>query len=426
MSNQLPGMVMQTMQPGPLVPLVAVLGDSGVGKTALTIQWCHGQFVETYDPTIEDSYRTQAMVNGQMYPLEVLDTAGQTLDVLNPVGEPNDWDPYTKWITQADGIVLVYSITKPNTFKTIRHLLEQVLSVKKWHTKNKDPDTFRPKRLPIIIVGNQCDKPSNYLNDNLTDRPSERQVSTIEGHRLAQKYGCMFIETSAKEKINVDKAFSDVVKTLPKPLYREVYDDAMSSEGASSQSSIWTAWWTTLLESGRCIFIMVSTSWNARPAGSDHLEPPSQPTFSIPYVDNYNRYDCGPPSMIPTGFQQPALHLSEPEGPPHPLSNAPPTEGHHRIYTSQLFDPRTIIHNDPSYYASDACRTVGMPHPPQAPGTTGQQAGMLDQKGTNTSAGHGTEYTSVVNPCLSTVSAQQAKDVSHERPWSQGAFSVNA
>ncbi|KAJ3570194.1 hypothetical protein NPX13_g5807 [Xylaria arbuscula] len=165
---------------------------------------------------------------------------------------------------------------------------------------------------------------------------------------------------------------------------------------------------------------MASTSWNAE---SRHPELPSQPTFYIPYVDSNNSYDRGPPSTSPTGFLQPIPPLSEPEGPPHPLSNAPPTEDHHRMYTSQLLDLRTVIHNGPLYYASDACRTVGMPHPPQAPGTTGQQAGMLDQKGTNMSAGHGTEYTSVVNPCLSTVSAQQAKDVSNERPWSQGAFS---
>ena len=36
---------------------LVVLGDGAVGKTALTIQLCLNHFVETYDPTIEDSYR---------------------------------------------------------------------------------------------------------------------------------------------------------------------------------------------------------------------------------------------------------------------------------------------------------------------------------------------------------------------------------
>lgn len=34
---------------------VVVLGPGGVGKSALTVQFCHAKFVEKYDPTIEVS-----------------------------------------------------------------------------------------------------------------------------------------------------------------------------------------------------------------------------------------------------------------------------------------------------------------------------------------------------------------------------------
>ena len=34
---------------------VVVLGPGGVGKSALTVQFCHSKFVEKYDPTIEVS-----------------------------------------------------------------------------------------------------------------------------------------------------------------------------------------------------------------------------------------------------------------------------------------------------------------------------------------------------------------------------------
>ncbi|KAJ2237099.1 RAS2 protein [Coemansia sp. RSA 455] len=47
------------------------------GGTALTIQLCLNHFVETYDPTIEDSYRKQVVIDDQPCVLEVLDTAGQ-------------------------------------------------------------------------------------------------------------------------------------------------------------------------------------------------------------------------------------------------------------------------------------------------------------------------------------------------------------
>ncbi|KAI0977467.1 hypothetical protein F4678DRAFT_477502 [Xylaria arbuscula] len=127
---------------------------------------------------------------------------------------------------------------------------------------------------------------------------------------------------------------------------------------------------------------MASPSWDARRAGSQHPEPPSQPTLYPLYVDN-NRYDGGPASTFPTGFLPPLLPISEPTNPPYPSSNPPMSEGHYRMDPSQPLDRRTIVHNGSSCYASDAYGTVGMPHPPPASGITGQQSGMLDQTDAN-------------------------------------------
>ena len=54
-----------------------VLGDGGVGKSALTIQFISNYFVEEYDPNIEDCYRKQAVIDGEVCRLDILDTAGQ-------------------------------------------------------------------------------------------------------------------------------------------------------------------------------------------------------------------------------------------------------------------------------------------------------------------------------------------------------------
>lgn len=61
---------------------IVVLGSGGVGKSALTVQFVQGIFVEKYDPTIEDSYRKQMEVDGQQCMLEILDTAG-TVNTVN-------------------------------------------------------------------------------------------------------------------------------------------------------------------------------------------------------------------------------------------------------------------------------------------------------------------------------------------------------
>ncbi|RAL64452.1 hypothetical protein DID88_001928 [Monilinia fructigena] len=62
---------------------LVVLGDGGVGKTALTIQLTLQHFVETYDPTIEDSYRKQVAIDGQSCMLEVLDTVPVKKNILH-------------------------------------------------------------------------------------------------------------------------------------------------------------------------------------------------------------------------------------------------------------------------------------------------------------------------------------------------------
>ncbi|CAD1475463.1 unnamed protein product [Heterotrigona itama] len=63
---------------------IVVLGSGGVGKSALTVQFVQGIFVEKYDPTIEDSYRKQVEVDGQQCMLEILDTAGTELMIFLP------------------------------------------------------------------------------------------------------------------------------------------------------------------------------------------------------------------------------------------------------------------------------------------------------------------------------------------------------
>jgi len=158
---------------------VAVLGDGGVGKTALAVQFTLSCFVETYDPTIEDAYRKQLLVDNRMSFVEVIDTAGQ-----EEYATLRD-----QWVREGQGFILVYSVASRQTFERLEIFRQSMLRVKRTN--------------PIfMLVGNKCDK--TY----------EREVSKEEGMALASSFGCPFLETSAKTSQNVEQLFTTLVRLL--------------------------------------------------------------------------------------------------------------------------------------------------------------------------------------------------------------------
>ena len=157
-----------------------VLGAGGVGKSALTIRLVTDNFLEEYDPTIEDSYRKQVDIDSVPGLLDILDTAGQ-----EEFSSMQD-----QWMRDGRGFLLVYNITSRPTFEEVTNLHDKIL-------RTKDAD-----KVPIVLVGNKC------------DLESERAVQADEGKALAQKWGCAFFETSAKAKINNEDCFFEVVREI--------------------------------------------------------------------------------------------------------------------------------------------------------------------------------------------------------------------
>lgn len=56
---------------------VTLVGAASVGKSALAVRLLTGRFLQHYDPTLEDEYRTCLMVDGDEKDIIVVDTAGQ-------------------------------------------------------------------------------------------------------------------------------------------------------------------------------------------------------------------------------------------------------------------------------------------------------------------------------------------------------------
>jgi GTPase KRas protein len=161
---------------------IVVLGGGGVGKSALTIRLVTDNFLDEYDPTIEDSYRKQVLIDDRPALLDILDTAGQ-----EEFSSMQD-----QWMREGKGFLLVYNITSKPTFEEIEMLREKIV-------RAKDTD-----KIPIVIAGNKCDLAQN------------RQVGTKDGQALAQQWGeyCAFFETSAKDKINNEEVFHEVVRKI--------------------------------------------------------------------------------------------------------------------------------------------------------------------------------------------------------------------
>ncbi|RWS30396.1 hypothetical protein B4U80_07474 [Leptotrombidium deliense] len=160
---------------------VVVLGSGGVGKSALTVQFVSGTFMEKYDPTIEDFYRKEIEVDGAPCVLEILDTAG-----TEQFASMRDL-----YIKNGQGFVVAYSITNHQTFQDVKSMKEQIIRVKGGN-----------ERVPILLVGNKV------------DLEHQREVSTVEGMGLAQSWGCPFMETSAKNRCNVNEMFAEVVREM--------------------------------------------------------------------------------------------------------------------------------------------------------------------------------------------------------------------
>ncbi|XP_065911939.1 ras-like protein RAS2 [Dysidea avara] len=159
---------------------LVVVGGGGVGKSALTIQFIQSHFVEEYDPTIEDSYRKQCVIDDEVAVLDILDTAGQ--EEFSAMRE--------QYMHTGEGFLLVYSIIDRNSFEEIPKFRKQILRV-------KDRNEF-----PMILVANKA------------DLENERVVSYSEGEDLAAQMKVKYVESSAKHKVHVDKAFHDLVRVI--------------------------------------------------------------------------------------------------------------------------------------------------------------------------------------------------------------------
>lgn len=142
----------------------------GVGKSCLLLQFTDQRFRQQHDLTIGVEFGSRTVkINEKNIKLQIWDTAGQ-----------ESFKSITRsYYRGAAGALLVYDITRKETFNHLTRWLEEV-------RQNGNPDIM------VMLIGNKA------------DLDSRRQVSTEEGERFAKENGLIFLETSAKTSFNVE------------------------------------------------------------------------------------------------------------------------------------------------------------------------------------------------------------------------------
>ncbi|KAK8791287.1 hypothetical protein WA171_002234, partial [Blastocystis sp. BT1] len=159
-----------------------MIGDSGVGKTCLLMQYASNTFIKTFITTIGIDFKIKTVnVCGKTVKLQIWDTAGQ--ERFRTIT--------TSYVRGSEGILLVYDVTDRNSFESISSWMEQI-------SQHADSSVNK------ILIGNKC------------DLEAQRAVSTEEGKKLAEKFGIPFAETSAQTNTNVDEAFMSLAEAVVK------------------------------------------------------------------------------------------------------------------------------------------------------------------------------------------------------------------
>lgn len=171
-----------TNKESPKVIRVILLGQQGVGKTALAVRFATKRFIGEYDCTTERIYKVESYLETSW---EITDPPGYL---------PTPTEPKLRW---ADAIVLIYSVSDRVSFDETSRLRFLVSRAK------------RSRKIPpiVILIGNKSD---------LSYTPGERVVSAVEGRKRAEEIEAQaFHEISVRESVEeVMAVFSDIFKLL--------------------------------------------------------------------------------------------------------------------------------------------------------------------------------------------------------------------
>ena len=174
-----------------------IIGDTGVGKSCLLLQFTDKRFQPVHDLTIGVEFGARMInIDGKQIKLQIWDTAGQ-----------ESFRSITRsYYRGAAGALLVYDITRRETFEHLTTWLE-------------DARQHSSSNMVIMLIGNK------------SDLDAKREVKADEGLAFAKEHGLVFMETSAKTAANVEEAFINTAKEIYQKIQDGVFDVTNEANG---------------------------------------------------------------------------------------------------------------------------------------------------------------------------------------------------
>ena len=159
---------------------ILLIGDSGVGKSCLLLRFADDTFTETHISTIGVDFKIRTIeIGGKVIKLQIWATAGQ--ERFKTIT--------ASYYRGAHGIIVVYDVTDRDSFNNVKQWLHEI-------------DRYGSESVVKVLVGNK------------SDLTSMRQVSHDEGQEFANILGLEFLETSAKNTNNTEKAFMKLAELV--------------------------------------------------------------------------------------------------------------------------------------------------------------------------------------------------------------------
>ena len=174
-----------------------MIGDSGVGKSCILLRYTENSFTSFHLSTIGIDFKLKNIeVDSKKIKLHIWDTAGQ-----------ERFQTLTKnYYKGAMGIILAYDCTRPASFENIKNWVYQIKS-------------NAQEGVSLILLGNKCDS-------------LDKKVQYHEGAELAGQLGIKFLETSAKENLNVTEAFDGITRDVLSNWKPEKQNIKLNSDGS--------------------------------------------------------------------------------------------------------------------------------------------------------------------------------------------------